>query len=139
MEIQSPSGCPIFEATAFVKLLSNHPWVLGLLLIVFGAVTTFLGRKFFKWTIGILGGTLLFLFIMIVFSSLGMTEALDQSSEAKDIALVIIAFVLSIGLSVFVGWFLYHKAFLYGIMAVGGIAGFFGGTAIYNAFFVHLS
>lgn len=75
--IKSKTGCPVVEATAFVKFLANHPWILGILMIVFGAVTTFYGRRFFKWTVGILGGAFSFLFLMLCFSSFGMLSAVD--------------------------------------------------------------
>lgn len=41
------SGCPVFSATSFAVFLNNNPWVIAVLMIVFGAVVTFFGRKFF--------------------------------------------------------------------------------------------
>lgn len=34
-------GCPVFEATSIVRFLAENPWILGIFLIVLGAIVTF--------------------------------------------------------------------------------------------------
>lgn len=129
------SGCPVVSAGAWIVFLAEYPWILSIILIVFGAVATFRGRKFFDRVIGIIGGGLAFLIAMLFFSAVGMVDYLDPSLGSGNIWYTLLAFILAAGIAVAVGYLLCKLALTVGILALGLIGGFFLGVLIYNTLF----
>jgi hypothetical protein len=41
--IESIYGCPVWTASSWVVLVSNHPWYIAILLIIVGGYTAFRG------------------------------------------------------------------------------------------------
>ena len=58
--------------------MSENPWAMGSLLIVFGSVVAFFGGKFFSWVLAGVAGSIVFLLIMLFASIFGAFKALDQ-------------------------------------------------------------
>ena len=74
-------GCPVFEATSVIRWLGNHPWIMGVILLAFGLVTTFFGGKFFPWVLTFVASGLTFLIILLLCSVFGWLKALDKYRE----------------------------------------------------------
>ena len=70
-------GCADFSATSWVRFLGEHPYILGSILVVLGAIVTFFGRKFFPWTVAGIGAVTGFGITMLLFSLFGMLEGLN--------------------------------------------------------------
>lgn len=77
LTFEHKSGCPVFEATSIVRFLSDNPWAMGTLLLIFGSLVAFFGGKFFTWVLASVAGTIVFLVIMVFASVLGAFKALD--------------------------------------------------------------
>lgn len=127
------TGCPAFSLTSFVSFLQSHPWIIAVVLIVFGLVVTFAGALFFKYTIAVAAGIVAWLTLMLFFSVIGWLQALDGDDKG-NVALTVISFLVATALSVFAGWFLF-KLERIGATLLAGAVGFFVGTTIYNLFF----
>jgi hypothetical protein len=99
-------------------------------LILFGAIVTFVGRKFFAWTIAFIGLVLGFVVTTLLFQ---MFELLDAVKSQNDDNLVFnyTSFLVSLIIGVFVG-FILKKMLHLGAAILGGVGGFFIGVAIYN-------
>jgi hypothetical protein len=68
--VSSATGCPIFSAMSWFRVLFGKVSLAGPVLIVLGILMSLVGLKFFKYTIGIFGallgcGTTFLLFFMI--------------------------------------------------------------------------
>ena len=74
LKVSSQSACPVFSAGTYTEFLLDRPWILSPLLIIFGIAVTLVGRKFFAWTIGILGLFSGFGVTMLLFSMLDMLD-----------------------------------------------------------------
>jgi len=98
-------------------------------MIVFGALVTFFGRKFFKYTVAAVGGFLTFLSVMLFASILGMLDYLE-GNEQGSLGLTILAFFLAIGLGVGVAVLLF-KLVRVGALILAAAAGFFLGVTLY--------
>jgi hypothetical protein len=70
------AGCAVFQATALVEYFSEHPYLIGVALIVFGFVATFFGAKFFRIMIAIGAAFIVFIVILLLASALGLLNAL---------------------------------------------------------------
>lgn len=125
----SKHGCAKFSSTAFIAFLSKHPWFLGAFLIVFGAVVTFFGRQFFKYTLAVVGGLVGFLGSMLLFSLMGLLNGLESSKAS--IALTVIMFLVALALGVLLGFVLF-KTIRAGACVLGGVCGAFGGVTFYQ-------
>jgi hypothetical protein len=68
-------ACPVFSATTFSRFLVERPYILGPIAIVFGLIVTFAGRKFFPWTIGIMGCAIGFGITMLLISMFDMLNS----------------------------------------------------------------
>ena len=130
---ESQYGCPVFSATAWVRWVAEHPWVIAVFLILFGMLSTFRGKDFFEITVGILGAGLTFLFTMLLFSIWGSLEYLDN--QQGSLAQVILSFFISLVLAALVGFLLFKAGWMVGVIAVGAVVGFFLGVTIYNLIF----
>lgn len=78
ISFETQHGCAVFSTTAWISFLAQHPYILGTLLLLFGAVVTFLGRKFFNYTIAFIGFGVGFLTTMLLFSIMGMLDGLND-------------------------------------------------------------
>lgn len=108
----SQYGCPVFTATAWVIYVSNHPWIMAIVLIVLGYFTAFKGRKFFNLLVAVIGGFLAFVASMMMFSAFGMLNYLDPIYEGDSSAgMAALAFILAIAVAGIVGALLFHFAF----------------------------
>lgn len=129
-------GCPLFEATTFVRFISDNPWVLGIILIVFGSIVTFFGGKFFFYILPTIVGGVVFLAVMLFASIMGLLVALDKGkdSSAGELTTTIMSFVVAAALAGLAGFFI-SKIQRLGIALVGAVAGFFIGFLLYTFVF----
>jgi hypothetical protein len=125
------SGCPVFSATSWAVFLNNNPWVIAILMIVFGAIVTFFGRKFFQYTVAVVGAFLTFLIVMLLCSIFGWLNYLEGDHTGGNLALTILSFFLAIGLAVGAG-FILNKLIRVGAIILAGAAGFFLGITVYQ-------
>ncbi len=129
--VKSSSGCPAFEATAAVKFLGNHPWILAIVMIVFGLFSCLYGYKFFYIIIGTITGGIAFLFSMLLFSLMGLMDGLDHGSTGK-LALAVVLVIVCIVIGAVVGFFIAKLTEKIGGILIGTVLGFFGGVTLYN-------
>lgn len=130
---ESQYGCPVFSATAWIRWIGEHPWVIGVALILFGLLSTFKGKELFQVTVGILGAGLTFLVMMLLFSIWGALDYLDNQNGS--LAQVVLAVCTSVILAALIGFLLYKAGWMIGVIAIGAIAGFFLGVTVYNLIF----
>lgn len=126
------SGCPIFSVNSWIAFLMKYPWVIAVLMIVFGAVVTFFGMKFFRYTIAVAAGGATFLVSMLLLSVFGMLDGL--SKEHGSIALAVLGFIIGLGLAVLAGYLLF-KLEKIGATLIAATCGFVLGTTLYNLVF----
>lgn len=124
---ENKAGCPKFSATAWIRFVGNNPWIIAILLIIFGLLSTFKGKDFFEITVGILGGGLVFLGAMLLFSFMDWLEYLDDFEEAEGVGLAIFAFIVAGFLAFVVGYFLSKATWVIGVVTLGLVSGFFLG------------
>jgi hypothetical protein len=132
ISMKSKHGCPAFSTTAWISFLADNPYILGVVLIVFGAIVTFFGRKFFQYTIAIVGFGVGFLTTMLLFSLMGMLDGLE--TEKSSIAGTVVSFVVASIVGLFLGFVMY-KTIKFGAMILGAISGGLIGITLYNLIF----
>jgi hypothetical protein len=130
------AGCPVFQATSFVEFLTNHPWIMGFILLVFGCVVTFFGGKWYPHVLATIVGGLTFLIVMLFASAFGALTALEAKSvkNGKQVGIAVAAFLIALALALFAGWFI-KKVRRVGLGLLGGAAGLFLGFTLYNMLF----
>jgi len=130
------SGCPVFEATSIVRFLSENPWAMGILLLIFGSFVAFFGGKFFSWVLAGVAGSLVFLLVLLFGSIFGAFKSLDQGRDASPgyITLAVMTFLVALGLGILVGWLIKHIQRA-GICVMGTVAGFLLGFLVYTFVF----
>eukprot|EP00347_Sterkiella_histriomuscorum_P010029 403338963 len=130
------AGCPAFQATSIVRFLSDNPWALGVILLIFGSIVTFFGGKFFHFILPTIAGGVLFLGLLLFGSVMGTLVALDKGkqSSAGEITLCVMTFIVSACIAGFVAWFI-KRIQRTGICLVGSVAGFFLGFILYTFVF----
>lgn len=111
--------------------MADRPYLLGPLLIVFGALVAFVGRKFFAWTIATLGCVLGFGVTMLLFTMFEMLDAVKTQKEQTNYTMMITSLFISCIIGIFVG-FILKKMLHIGAAILGAVGGFFIGVAIYN-------
>ena len=131
------TGCPAFEATSIVRFLSENPWALGVILMIFGSIVTFFGGKFFHFILPTIAGGMVFLMLLLFASIMNLLVALDKGKESSpgEITMAVMSFVVSATIAIFVGWFI-KRIQRTGIAIVGSVAGFFLGFLLYTFVFV---
>ncbi len=117
--------------TSFVKFISKNPWVIGLLLICFGILGTFFGRRFLKIVLASLGFMIGFLTTMLLCSYTGMLDYLTSDRKDAKLYLVIIAFILALVIGGALGYLLI-RIIRGGVKFIATIGGLFLGYMIYN-------
>jgi hypothetical protein len=122
-------GCPAFSTTAWITFLSDRPFILGSILIVFGAVVTFFGRKFFQYTVAVMGAGLGFLTTMLLFSIMGMLDGLEN--EKDSVFMTVFSFLIAIIVALFLAFIMY-KTIKFGAMILGAVCGNLIGITLYN-------
>ena len=127
-------GCPVFSATAWIRYIRNQPYILGIILIIFGIFATLKGKQLFEVTVGILGGGIVFLISMLFFSYMNWLEYLDDFN-GQDFLTALGAFLLAALLAFIVGYLLSKAGWLICVMSLGVIGGYFLGISIYNLVF----
>lgn len=110
---------------------------MGLLLIIFGIITTFFGGKFFKYVLATVSGGLTFLIVLLLASVVGALKALEKNRDATpgQISLTVMSFVVALAAGLFVGWFI-KKLRRIGITVLCAAAGFFLGFLLYSLVFI---
>jgi hypothetical protein len=131
------TGCPVFEATSVIRFFANHPYILGVLLLVFGGLVAFFGGKFFPYVLATTVGAITFMVILLLASVLGALKALDKNRDPTggQIAATVASFVVALALAIFAGWFI-KKIRRIGFTLLGAAAGFFGGFLLYTFVFI---
>jgi len=100
------SGCATYSLSTIVIFFDQYPWVLGVLLLIFGPIVNFFGRRFIPWVIAILGGGVSALIVLVFCSAVGMLDYADPTETGGNVGLVILAILLSILAGVGVGFLL---------------------------------
>jgi uncharacterized membrane protein HdeD (DUF308 family) len=131
--MKTQHGCPKLSSTAIVAFMTAHPWIIGTVLIVFGAIVCFFGRKFLQWTLAAIGFLLAAGGSMLLFSFMGLMDGLLTEGDSP-VWLSIIAMIVSIALGVLAGWLMF-KTWMVGACILGTTAGVFGMIALYNLLF----
>jgi hypothetical protein len=132
ISMSTEHGCADFSTTAWVSFLSDHPYILGGVLLIFGAIVTFYGRKFFQYTIAAVGILLGFLTTMLLFSIMGMLSGLESGKDS--LWMTILSFLVAIIVALFLGFVMY-KTIKFGAMLLGAISGGLIGATFYNLAF----
>jgi len=132
ISFSSNQSCPVFSTTAWISFLGQHPYILGALLLVFGGIVTFFGRKFFQYTIATIGFGVGFLTTMLLFSVMGMLDGFNESKES--IFLTIASFIIALIVATFLA-FIMFKTIKFGAMLLGAISGGLIGVTLYNLIF----
>jgi uncharacterized membrane protein len=116
--------------------LSNNPLIIGIVLLVFGIITTFFGGKWFKYILPTIVAGIVFTIVMLLASVTGALTALDKGTTHTpgQITITVLAFVVSFTLAIFAGWFI-KKIERLGIALLGATAGFFLGFLLYTFVF----
>eukprot|EP00347_Sterkiella_histriomuscorum_P009292 403341764 len=131
-------ACPVFSVTTFSRFFIDRPYILGPLAIVFGLMVAFAGRKFFPWTIAVIGCLIGGGITILLFS---MSDILDsiKSSQSEETSGLELAMTITVAviIGVFVG-FILQKMLNIGAAILGAVGGFFIGVAAYNLLFFYL-
>jgi len=61
------TGCPSVDMTKYYSFLTDNPWVIAILFIVFGPILNFFGNKFIPWVIAIVSGVAAFILLIVIF------------------------------------------------------------------------
>jgi len=125
------SGCPEYSVTAWISFIKEHPWVLGVITIIFGVVVTFFGQIVFKHALAIAAGGIAFMLLMLLFSLFGMLDALEGNASGGKIALCVVGFILGLAGGIGCGM-LFFKLEKLGASILAGAFGFFVGSTLYN-------
>jgi hypothetical protein len=131
INFSNAKGCPLFQATPIIAFIEKRPWIVGILLIVFGIISAFFGGKFFPKVLMAAFGGAVFTIAALLLSAIGMMKALDGDKSGKAIGLTILGFALALAAGIAAGWFI-NKIKRIAFMAVGGLAGFFVGFLFYT-------
>lgn len=133
--LQSKHGCPVFSATIWLRILSNHPYLLGIAMLIFGYVATYYGREYFRSTVGLIGGATTFFLMMLILSHLGFLDYLDPITKTGSLVLSIISVLLALFVALVVGVFFAYEGFIFGMVVVGMLNGLLTGVILYNLIF----
>jgi hypothetical protein len=115
--------------------LEKYPWVLAIFLLVVGPVICFFGKRFIPWVIAVIGGVAAFLITLILCSAMNMLDYIDPTTGSDaSVFWVVLAFFLSLGAGVLVGWLL-KKFIVVGLLIVAFVGGFAAGGLLYNLVF----
>lgn len=115
--------------------IAENPLIVGIVLVVFGAITCFRGRKFFDKVLGFLGFLAGFFFAMLIFSAFGWVDYLDPfAEEDSKLIMAIIAILLAVIVGAILGFVLYTFAAVVGVLILAVVVGFFLGITVYNTF-----
>ena len=118
----------------------DRPYILGPLAIIFGLVVALAGRKFFPWTIAVIGCAIGGGITLLLFSMSDILDSIKQTSDSVDAEksnfYVLLTFIVASFIGVFVG-FILQKMLHIGAAILGAIGGFFIGVAFYNLFFFY--
>lgn len=135
VQVSSSNGCPVFSATTWTRFLLERPFILAPILIVFGAIVTLVGRKFFSMTIAIMGAGLGFGITLLLFQMLTMLDSMSENSESTDgFAFTFSLYLVATITALFIG-FILTKMLKIGAAIIGAIAGSFIAVAVYNIVF----
>jgi hypothetical protein len=133
--LESQAGCPVFSANSFVRMLTDHAYLWGFCLIIFGILATFAGIKYFRTLLGLLSGGVTFLFIMTLMSYLGFLDYLDPYQKTGSIIITIISFCFALFIAGVVGVFTATAGYMVGIMILGMVSGLLVGVILYDLIF----
>ena len=71
-------GCTTLKGSDLLRYLSNHSTIVGLVLIAFGFVSTFFGKRFYPNMAAFVGGALTFFLAMTFASLIGTLRAVEK-------------------------------------------------------------
>jgi hypothetical protein len=116
----------------------KYPWVLAVLLLVFGPLFTFFGRKTIRIVVGFTGGLVAAMIVLVFCASVGLLDYIDPTTDGGNAGEVALAMILSIGVGVGIG-ILLGKFVEIGILIMAFIGGYLLGTLFYNFLLVSLN
>lgn len=107
-----------------MRLINDHPVVIGVVLLGFGVVSTFFGGLLFDWVVAAIVTIIAFFFTCFIASLFGGIDISKPTATA-------ISIIIAATLAVLVGWFV-KKTAKYSFALLGGIGGVFGFFLLYN-------
>lgn len=122
MTVAHAAGCSTIDASGFTKFLTDYPWVMGAIFILFGPIIGMVGKRFFPWIVAILASVLVLLGFLILFSVIGWME------ETLGFWLSIVSAAILAGLTMYFT----KKAIWFEVGLLGCIGGYFAGTVLYG-------
>lgn len=126
----------MFAASTFTTFFVERPYILSPLAIIFGLVVALAGRKFFPWTISIIGftlGTSITVLLFAMFDILESVKTHDSASE-ETVGFAILTYTISLTTGIFMGYIILKMLHI-GAAILGAFGGFFVGVAAYNLLF----
>lgn len=130
------NACPVFSATTFSRFFLDRPYILGPLAIVFGLVVAFAGRKFFPWTIAIIGAAIGAGTALLLFSMFDILDSIKSVNPQETTLFVFFQYFVALTTGLFLG-FILQKMLHIGAAILGAFGGFFIGLAVYQFFFFY--
>jgi hypothetical protein len=130
------AGCPEANLDTISIFFEKYPWVIAIFLLIVGPVITFFGRRFVPYVIAIIGGLVSSVIALCLCSAMGMLDYIDPTSNTEaSVFWVVLAFFLSLGAGVLVGWLL-KKFLVIGLLIIAFVGGFLTGGLLYNLVFI---
>lgn len=106
-------------------------------MVLFGLLSLFKGRKYFKPVVGIVSFGTCFIIIMMLLSMFGMVDYFDpigDSGDTDNLLYTVLAVGAAILISAFISFLIYQAAWDIGVVVMGIILGFLVGVNIYHIF-----
>lgn len=107
------------------------------MMIVLGAVSCFLGAKFFPYVLATATSGIVFTFVTLMSSLMGIFYVFSEDEDDRSVPDYLVAslgFAISLGAAALAGWLIYKLRRL-GASILGACLGFLGGTLLYNVIF----
>jgi hypothetical protein len=99
-------ACPVFSATTFSRFFIDRPYILGPIAIVFGLVVALAGRKFFPWTITIIGCAIGATTAFLLFSMFDILDSIKGAPMQDSTYFLIFQYFVACTTGLFVGFIL---------------------------------
>mmetsp|Transcript_27356 Transcript_27356/g.26415 ORF Transcript_27356/g.26415 Transcript_27356/m.26415 type:complete len:165 (+) Transcript_27356:464-958(+) len=131
--LEHKEACPVFSASSWMSLIMDRPYLLSPILIVFGLLVAYNGRKFFSYTVGFLGTLWGFFVCISLFTVFQMLDTGDDSTS-DTVYFLIAEITISIITGLLVGFILTHMLHI-GAAILGAVCGSFVALALYNLIF----
>ena len=131
--ISHKHACPVFSARSTIEILLEYDVILCLTLVVFGLIVNFYGRKFFFWTVGLLGFVVGFFTGFSLFTVYNMLEAVS-AQPVNTISFFAGQYIVALMTGLFLGFILTQMLRLAAAI-MGAVCGGLLAQLVYNLIF----